>query len=133
MAEDRFSDSLPGGSSSVDTDPWPWRSLLRSSGWRPPTDVYETAQAYVVRVEIAGMREDDFIIELDGRILAIRGVRPDVNERRAFHLMEIRFGEFALELELPGPVSEAEVSAVYTNGMLRIILPKTNQEFPREE
>ena len=33
---------------------------VRSSVWSPPTDVYETEEAYVVRVEIAGMREDDF-------------------------------------------------------------------------
>ena len=33
---------------------------VRSSVWSPPTDLYETEQFFVVKVEIAGMREEDF-------------------------------------------------------------------------
>ena len=46
---------------------------MRTPVWRPPTDVYELEETLVVRVEIAGMREEDFIIQLNGRILSIRG------------------------------------------------------------
>ena len=80
-----------------------WRILMRSPSWRPPTDVFETDETLFVRVEIAGMREEDFTIELNGRELTIRGARQDPAERRAFHQMEIRFGEFAFALELPSP------------------------------
>ena len=52
-----------------------WRLSLRSTSWRPPTDVYEVDDDLIVRVEIAGMREEDFSIELNGRILSIRGMR----------------------------------------------------------
>ncbi|MEK7786124.1 MAG: Hsp20/alpha crystallin family protein, partial [Chloroflexota bacterium] len=43
--------------------------------WRPPTDVCETETEVVVEVEIAGMREDDFHVSLDGRLLTISGLR----------------------------------------------------------
>jgi HSP20 family molecular chaperone IbpA len=38
--------------------------------------------------------------------------------------MEIRFGEFATEVELPYPISVTEIEAVYSNGFLQIRLPK---------
>jgi HSP20 family protein len=64
-------------------------------------------------------------VELDGRYLSVRGVRPDVAERRAYHQMEIRSGEFSTEVEIPAPVNASAVEAIYDNGILRILLPKS--------
>jgi HSP20 family protein len=104
------------------------RLTIRSHMWRPPTDVYETEQALIVRLEIAGMSEADFSIVLDGRYLMIRGVRSESPERRAYHQMEIPFGEFGVDLDLPFNVVMSAVEAVYSNGFLRIILPKTGPQ-----
>jgi len=101
-----------------------WRLTMRTPTWRPPTDVYESEETLVVRVEIAGMREQDFVIQLSGRTLTIRGARQDLPERRAYHQMEIRFGEFSIDLELPFHVDADQVQATYSNGFLRVQLPK---------
>lgn len=101
-----------------------FRTATRSHIWRPPTDVYETEDTLVVRLEIAGMVETDFTIVIDERFLMIRGVRAEVPERRAYHQMEIRFGEFGADIELPYDVAINEITAVYTNGFLRVTLPK---------
>ena len=101
-----------------------WRIAVRSYSWRPPTDVYETEDAIVVRVEVAGMRTSGFSISLDKRNLQIHGNRPDNSERRAFHQMEIPFGEFNTEVELPYEVAAGLVEATYRDGFLRIVLPK---------
>lgn len=106
-----------------------WRLVSRASSWYPPTDIYETDDELVVRMEIAGMREEDFEIELNGRTLIIRGQRLDTPERRAYHQLEIRFGEFYLEVELPIPVEATHVEASYTAGLLRIVLPKAKPLF----
>jgi HSP20 family protein len=110
--------------SSAETPDFGWRVTMRSPTWRPPTDVCETENAYMVRVEIAGMREEDFVVTLDNRLLNIRGIRTDQLERRAFHQMEIRFGEFAIDVELPARVDAARVQANYLEGFLRVTLPK---------
>jgi HSP20 family protein len=102
-----------------------WRISGRPYVWRPATDVYETEDAIIIRIEIAGMREADFSIALFNRNLIVRGIRPDVNEKRAFYQMEIPFGEFSTEIELPFPVTSNGVEALYRDGFLRIILPKT--------
>jgi HSP20 family protein len=100
-----------------------WRIISRPHAWRPPTDVYETEDAITIRVEVAGMRESDFTIALAERTLTIRGVRQDTPERRAYHQMEIPFGEFSTEIELPYMIIPDKVEATYRDGFLRIILP----------
>lgn len=101
-----------------------WRNAVRSHIWRPATDVYETEETVVVRVEIAGMREEDFEISLSGRMLSIRGSRPDIQEKRAYHQMEIFFGDFSTEVELPAPVLVDQVAAEYQQGFLRLVFMK---------
>jgi HSP20 family protein len=108
----------------MEAGPAHWRLTVRLPAWRPPTDVYETEEAIVVRVEVAGMKEEDFNIELDGRYLLVRGSRPDIPERRAYHQMEIRFGEFGVEVEMPAAIIAERVEAIYQDGFLRITLPK---------
>lgn len=103
-----------------------FRLSARSCLWSPPTDVYEVEEAVIVRVEVAGMREDDFMIRLDGRLLTIRGTRPDFPERRAYHQLEIPFGDFISEVELPVPVMPEKIEAVYQSGFLKLVLPKAN-------
>ena len=98
---------------------------VQSSIWSPPTDVYETDDAYAVRVEIAGMREDDFEVAMDNNVLLISGNRPDISERRAYHQMEIRFGKFATAIGLPNPVDIDHAVAQYADGFLTITLPKS--------
>ena len=97
---------------------------VRSTIWSPPTDVYETDDAYIVRVEVAGMREEDFEVAIENRTLHISGIRPDSSGRRAYHQMEIRFGKFATSIDLPSPVSIEQSRAEYKDGFLTITLPK---------
>lgn len=98
---------------------------VKSSVWDPPTDLYETGEAYMVLMEIAGMREEDFDVSLQNGTLTITGTRPDFPARRAYHQMEIRTGKFATLIELPGPVDIDHASAEYQDGFLTITLPKT--------
>ncbi len=97
---------------------------VRSNVWSPPTDEYETETAYVVRVEIAGMREEDFEVLLENDTLLISGSRSDVPDRRAYQQMEIRFGKFATSVNIPGPVDVEQAHAEYKDGFLTVVLPK---------
>ena len=97
---------------------------VRSNVWSPPTDEYETETTYVVRVEIAGMREEDFEVLLENDTLLISGSRSDVPDRRAYQQMEIRFGKFATSVNIPGPVDVDQAHAEYKDGFLTVVLPK---------
>lgn len=102
-----------------------WRGSSNPHLFHPPTDVYEREDSIDVRVEIAGMAENDFSVNLDQNILIIRGVRPDISERRAYHQMEINFGEFLSAVELQIPIDVERVHAEYQNGFLWVHLPKS--------
>ena len=111
------------------------REILHTVGWQvmqsiwsPPTDVYETEKEYVVRVEIAGMRESDFEVTFEDGSLFISGVRPDVSERRAYHQMEIRFGKFSTTLAVPGPVDLDHSEAQYKDGFMTVVLLKAKSK-----
>src|SRR4030067_976132 len=99
--------------------------ISRSHTWDPPMDIYETDTDLVVRVEIAGMDEKDFSIELKNRQLLITGFRQEVPERRAYHRMEIRFGEFSISIALPASIETGKVLAVYGEGFLKVTMPKS--------
>jgi HSP20 family protein len=94
------------------------------STWSPPTDVYETEESCVIKLEIAGMRDEDFEVAFENNILMISGNRLDLNERRAYHQMEIRFGKFEIAVEVPMVVNIEKATAGYQDGFLVVVLPK---------
>ncbi len=101
-----------------------WRLERHPTAWRPPTDVYETEGEYIVVVEVAGMRGEDFGVTLERGILSIRGMRRERAGVKAYHQMEIAYGEFLTQVRLPTRVDQERVEASYQDGFLKVVLPK---------
>jgi HSP20 family protein len=101
---------------------------VRSYTWSPPTDLYETEENCVIKVEVAGMRDEDFEVAFENNVLMIRGQRFDQNEKRAYHQMEIRFGRFEIAVEIPVVVDIEKANADYKDGFLVVRLPKVHSE-----
>ena len=97
---------------------------VHSNIWMPPTDVYENEYSLIVKVEVAGMQEEDFEVVVEDQILTIRGNHPSQNERRAYHQMEIRFGRFEITIGLPSGIDLETATAEYKEGFLMITFPK---------
>lgn len=94
--------------------------------WRPPTDVYETEEALVVKVEIAGVDKDAFRLEFSRNVLIIRGQRTQKSgiSQVSYHRMEIKYGEFEVEFALPLGLDHDRTTALYREGFLTITIPK---------
>jgi len=101
-----------------------WQVGIRSYAWSPPTDVFESEGSFVIRVEIAGMKEEDFSISVDKDFLVVSGVRCESQEKRAYQQMEIRFGEFSTTVELLSGLDIDHAEGIYKDGFLTITLPK---------
>jgi HSP20 family protein len=119
-----FDEAMPSGR---------WLPLRRTRTWCPPTDVYETDDSVVVKVEIAGMEEGDFTISLSDRNLIITGVRHDPLAEAedltlSYQQMEIRYGEFQTEVYLPWAIVEDKIEATYEDGFLMVVLPKAKAQ-----
>src|SRR5207249_9598387 len=55
--------------------------FVASPKWKPRTDVFETDEELIVHMDIAGMRAEDFSVELDEGILKIWGERTAMRQQ----------------------------------------------------
>ena len=110
-----------------------WQRQVNSKVWSPPTDMYEMEDAYIVRMEIAGMREADFTVSVEEGFLLINGSRPDLQERCAYHQMEIRCGKFTSAVSLPNSINLEDASAEYEDGFFVVVLPKLQKIIQEEK
>jgi len=98
--------------------------FLPERSWEPPLDVYQTEDAILVVMEVAGVELSDVDVVVDRQILTVSGIRREQGERnRVYMQMEIRYGPFERRIRLPGSVDTGKVSAVMKNGFLRIHMP----------
>jgi HSP20 family protein len=101
--------------------------------WAPPADVTENQDAYVVHVNVPGVRKDQVNVELQDRELIITGgvpEQPDGDGRR--HRSSRRTGRFEYRAHLPGEVNADAVSAQLSDGVLTVTVPKSEAAKPRK-
>jgi len=77
-------------------------------------------------VDLAGVGDDDFEVQLFEDALVVEGQRRLLAPRESavYHAASIRQGPFRLNLSLPGPIDADRVEAHYDRGLLRVTLPK---------
>jgi HSP20 family protein len=99
------------------------------AAWPPVADVVETADGYVVELELPGVGPEDFTVHARGSELVVRGERrPAASSRpEAFHRVERRHGPFARGFRLPQDVDADGVTAHLADGLLRLVLPKARR------
>lgn len=97
----------------------------RPHAWNPPTDLLETEDSFMIRVEIAGVKVEDITISLEDDAVTIIGRRLLGDKKCAYHRMEIPYGDFRTRVDLPADVDYASAIAEYENGFLSVMLPKS--------
>jgi HSP20 family protein len=107
--------------------------LQRSATWRPLADIRESAEMLMVKIELAGMKEEEIDVTLYEDALLVSGERheePEGNENVYYHEAQIRYGPFRIEVLLLLPIDREGVKARYENGFLWVDLPKLPQNKP---
>jgi HSP20 family protein len=118
--------------------------------WTPSVNLYETATAYLVCVDLAGVDKEKIDVEIRDNRLRLSGARhvpqPEPEElgeaaaaagegqqkpqqqpqqpKLRVHLMEIDHGTFCRDVELPLNVDREHIEARYRKGMLWVEIPK---------
>jgi len=97
--------------------------------WRPPTDVYETGDEVVVRMEAPGLHIEDVSVTLHTDTLVIRAVRrdPRLEPKSVYHQLEIHNGFFERAVALPRNIRHGEAQAAYVDGFLVVTIPKCEE------
>jgi len=101
--------------------------------WRPATDAYETAEAFVVQMELAGMDPAAIAIVIEDGVLVIRGVRDDIapSGKKHYYKMEINVGPFCRRITLPEGLSPLSAVARYRSGFLFVTIRKGRRRDPQ--
>src|ERR1700677_5323827 len=98
--------------------------LTGDGAWLPAADVVETDSAYVIEVELPGVRREDVDVNLNGNELVVTG---DVKERKREGLLRRRtrrIGNFEYRVTLPGDFRADDVEASLAHGVLTVQVPK---------
>lgn len=106
----------------------PHVSQRRHERWRPPVEAYETDEALIVSAEIAGIDEQSVSVVIENDLLSVRGERHDdrKGERRSYRETGIAYGAFGFDVYIPFSVDAERAEADYSNGFLRIRLPRSS-------
>jgi HSP20 family protein len=94
-------------------------------GWQPLADVFETADSFMVLLELPGVEQEDVLVQVDGESVIVRGRRRLGSARpEIYHRMERSYGSFSRSFLLSERVDGQAVSAQFKDGLLRLELPK---------
>lgn len=112
----------------------PQATLLRvqDTCWHPPTDVFESDEAYYVKIEMGGMRREELDVAVENHILRISGKREErsPSAKIRYRQAEIKYGPFEIKLKLPRDVDQSTIRAAYDNGFFEAVLPKHTSAHP---
>ena len=98
----------------------------RPSGrlWCPAADVYRTADGWIVKVDLAGIKPSDVEVTVDGDVLRISGSRRDgtCGEGVSHYQLEITYSRFEKMIQFPRSIEHVKVERDYSDGLLTLRL-----------
>lgn len=109
------------------------RELIEKT-WAPRVDIYDTKDAFVIKAELPGIDKKDIKVDVDGRLLTLRGERKTETENKenAYYRREMFFGSFERTFTLPEAVDPGLIKAEYKDGVLHLEVPKPEERKPKQ-
>lgn len=115
-------------------------SFIRPNGWSAmsgqvsmPVDLWETKDAYHLRADLPGLTPEDIEINVTGDTVSLAGetkASTDVTSE-GWLRQERRTGKFQRAFTLPVQIDSNAVTATFTNGVLELVLPKSEAVKPK--
>lgn len=111
-----------------------FEETMGSTSWRwveplggPALDIAEQDDVFVIKASLPGMKPEELDISIRDNILTIKGELKEektISEEQ-YHLRERRYGAFSRTVSLPATVDVEAVEATYSDGVLTLTAPKT--------
>ena len=125
-----FFDDIPGFGSG-----WGGRMSSMDLMRAPHADVLETRDDIRVVLELPGLRPEEVEVNLEDNVLTVSGEkreeRAEQSQESRWHLTERRYGRFSRSFVLPKEVEQERIQATYENGVLNVVIPKSEKVKPR--
>ena len=100
--------------------------LARPIDWLPSVEIRETGEAIVLTAELPGIDPREVHVSLEDNVLTIRGEKKEEvgEDAGQYRVSERSYGAFERAFTLPPTVDRERINAEYTNGLLKLVLPK---------
>ena len=117
LFEDEYRRDLPESTESL-------------ASWYPATDVYETKDGYVFKMEIPGLAKDDINVEFNNNVLSVKGEKKEDKEveKENYHRIESYSGSFSRSFTLPRDADPAKINAALKDGILELKIAKAEEK-----
>ena len=98
----------------------------------PPADIYETAEALTVVLEMPGVEKKDLAVTLENGVLRVEG-RIDFSKYEGLEPVytEYNVGHYARSFTLGSAIDQGKIGARLEDGVLTLTLPKAEAAKPR--
>ncbi len=100
--------------------------------YRPACDIEETEKYILFSLDLPGMKEKDINIEVKDSVLSISGERKKEFSEDSKNYTGRHYGFFRQSFRIPKNVDQDKIEADYTNGELKIALPKSEEAQARK-
>ncbi len=109
------------------------KDLFSRTDWAPAVDIKETDEAFSIEAELPGMSKDDVKVTVQNGVLTIQGERNKEEETgdNKHHRIERVYGSFMRRFTLPENVDENSIQANFKDGVLSMMLTKTEPAEPK--
>lgn len=107
---------------------------ISRGSWNPAIDIYETDESVTLNAELPGLTKNEVNISLEDNTLSLSGERKFEKkvEKENYHRIERAYGSFTRSFTLPSNVVTDKVEASFKNGVLTVVLPKSEDAKPRK-
>jgi len=100
----------------------------------PNLEVKEDENQFLLHLDLPGMERKDLDISVSGNVLTVKGERKEEESKKGkgYFYSERKYGSFQRSVELPAEVDADKVAACYKDGVLELMLPKSEKAKPKQ-
>jgi len=97
--------------------------------WMPAVNEREDENAYILEIDLPGVKKEDINIEVKDNLLIISGERKFKKEEsdKGYKRVESFFGRFERRFTLPADADVEHIEAKMEDGVLKIVIPKIKE------
>jgi len=102
--------------------------------YSPAVDLREEADRYILEADLPGLKKEDIGLSVENNVLTLKGTRSgeEWKQEGGYRSIERSYGSFQRSFQLPVGVDETKAEAAYSDGVLRVTLPKAESAKPRK-
>lgn len=95
----------------------------------PAVNIVEKQDHFEISLAVPGMKKDDFNIDVEGNMLTISAESEEQKQEKdeRHTRREFNYTSFSRTFTLPEGVKKEQIDASYNNGLLKLVLPKTEE------